>query len=340
MQNLSQYVRQDDENQTAWLEMPGSSWWHWYGSEYEAHAYYLKLLAATESDSEVASRLVKYLLNNRKHATYWNSTRDTALVVEAFADYLAASGEDDPEVTVEIWIDGQQRKQVAITRENLFTFDNRLVLTGDALSAGRHTVEIRKRGKSPIYFNGTLTNFTLEDDIRATGLELKVERRYFKLTPGEKTSEVAGGRGQIVDQKVEKHDRQPLVNLAELTSGDLVEVELIVDSKNDYEYILLEDMKAAGFEPVALRSGYGRSGYDGNGSNFGDGGAYLELRDDRVSLFVTRLARGRHSISYRLRAEIPGKFSALPTRVSAMYAPELKANSDEIKLRISDRASE
>ncbi len=331
MRNLSQYVRQDDENQTAWLELPSSGWWHWYGSEYEAHAYYLKLLAATQSpetepDSEVASRLVKYLLNNRKHATYWNSTRDTALVVEAFADYLAASGEDAPEVTVEVWIDGQQRKQVTINRENLFTFDNKLVLTGDALSAGRHTVEIRKKGSSPIYFNGYLTNFTLEDDIRATGLELKVERRYFKLTTAEKTAAVAGGRGQVVDQKIEKYDRKPLVNLAELTSGDLVEVELIVDSKNDYEYILLEDMKAAGFEPVALRSGYG-----GN-----ELGAYMELRDDRVSLFVTRLARGRHSVSYRLRAEIPGKFSALPTRVSAMYAPELKANSDEIKLRIKD----
>ncbi len=326
MRNLSQYVRQDDENQTAWLELPTSGWWYWYGSEYEAQAYYLKLLAATEPKSEVASRLVKYLLNNRKHATYWKSTRDTALVVEAFADYLAASGEDDPEVAVEVWIDGQLRKQVAINRENLFTFDNKLVLTGDALSAGRHTVEIRKKGRSPIYFNGYLTNFTLEDDIRAAGLELKVERRYFKLTRAEKTTEVAGGRGQVVDQKAEKYDRQPLVNLAELTSGDLVEVELIVESKNDYEYILLEDMKAAGFEPVAVRSGY-------NGNALG---AYMELRDDRVSLFVARLARGRHSVSYRLRAEIPGRFSALPTRVSAMYDPELKANSDEMKLRIVD----
>ena len=326
MRNLSQYVQQDDENQTAWLELPSSGWWYWYGSEYEAHAYYLKLLAATEPKSEVASRLVKYLLNSRKHATYWNSTRDTALVVEAFADYLAASGEDAPEATIEIWIDGQQRKEVAVTRDNLFSFDNKLVLSGDELSAGRHTVEIRKQGPSPIYFNGYLTNFTLENDIRATGLELKVERKFYKLVEQDKTSEVAGGRGQIVNQRVDRFRREPLVNLAELTSGDLIEVELIVDSKNDYEYVLLEDMKAAGFEPVQVRSGYG-----GNELN-----AYMELRDNRVSLFVTRLARGRHSVSYRLRAEIPGKFSALPTRVSAMYAPELKANSDEMKLRIQD----
>ncbi|MGI9430333.1 MAG: MG2 domain-containing protein [Bythopirellula sp.] len=326
MRNLSQFVRQDDENHTAWLEMPANGWWVWYGSEYEAHAYYLKLLAATEPDSEIAPRLVKYLLNNRKHATYWNSTRDTALVVEAFADYLAASGEDDPEVTVDVWIDGRQRKQVSISRENLFTFDNKLVLTGEALSTGRHTIEIRKQGKSPIYFNAYLTNFTLEDDIAAAGLEIKVARNYYKLTPANKTTEVAGSQGQIVDQRVEKYDRQQLVNLSELTSGDLVEVELVVDSKNDYEYILLEDLKAAGFEPVEVRSGY-----TGN-----EMGAYVEFRDDRVGLFVTRLARGQHSVSYRLRAEIPGQFSALPTRVSAMYAPELKANSDELKLRIAD----
>ena len=48
------------------------------------------------------------------------------------------------------------------------------------------------------------------------------------------------------------------------------------------------------------------------------------------------LPRGRHSVSCRMRAEIPGQFSALPTRVYAMYAPELKGNSDEIKLKIVD----
>ena len=117
-----------------------------------------------------------------------------------------------------------------------------------------------------------------------------------------------------------------LADLAKLKSGDLVEVELEIDSKNDYEYILFEDMKAAGFEAVEIRSGYG-----GNAMN-----AYMELRDNRVCFFVRQLARGKHSVAYRLRAEIPGKFSALPTRAAALYAPELRGNSDEIKLQITD----
>ena len=326
MRNMSQYVVQDNENQTAWLNLPQNIWWYWYGSEFEANAYYLKLLAATDAKNPVASRLVKYLINNRKNATYWNSTRDTALVVEALADYIKASGEDKPDLTVEVWVDGQKRKEAKINSDNLFTFDNAFVLEGEPLTPGRHTIELRKSGAGPLYWNGYLTNFTLEDNIRRAGLELKVDRKYYKLTQVDKSVEVAGGRGQVVNQRVEKYDRKEIPDLGSVNSGDLVEIELVIESKNDYEYILFEDMKAAGCEPVALQSGY-------NGNELG---AYMELRDNRVSLFVRNLARGRHSVSYRMRAETPGRFSALPTKASAMYAPELRGNSDELKLNIAD----
>ncbi len=328
LRNIEQFLVQDQENETAYLKLPANnSWWYWYGSETEANAYYLKLLARTSPKDRKAARLVKYLLNNRKHATYWNSTRDTAVCIEAMADYLKASGEDRPDLTVEVWLDGQKRKEVKIDPGNLFTFDNQLVLLGDAVSSGQHTLEIRKRGTGPVYFNAYLTNFTLEDFITKAGLEVKVNRKYYKLTRADQTVKVSGARGQAVDQRVEKYQRTELPNLAQLKSGDLVEIELEIDSKNDYEYLIFEDPKAAGFEPLLVRSGY----------NPNDLGAYMELRDDKVCFFVRQLARGKHSVSYRMRAEIPGRFSALPTRAYAMYAPELKGNSDEMKLLITDR---
>jgi len=75
-----------------------------------------------------------------------------------------------------------------------------------------------------------------------------------------------------------------------------------------------------------------RSGYNGN-----ELGAYVDFRDERVVFFVKRLARGTHSVTYRLRAEVPGEFSALPAKIEAMYAPELRGNSDEDKVKIGDR---
>ena len=352
LQNIEQFLVQDDENQTAYLKLPENSWWwSWHGNDIEANAYYLKLLSRVDPKDERASRLVKYLLNNRKHATYWNSTRDTAICIEAMADYLKATGEDKPNLQVEVLIDGQLKQTVEITPEVLFSFNNKFVIEGEALTAGEHVIELRKKGlksvvsgpvavekaatatdngrratDNSLYFNAYLTNFTLEDHITKAGLEVKVNRKYYKLTPVEKQINVAGSRGQVVSQKVERYARAELVNLDKLKSGDLVEVELEIDSKNDYEYLLFEDMKASGFEPVEVRSGY----------NGNDMHAYVEFRDERVAFFVRALARGKHSLSYRLRAEIPGKFSALPTKASAMYAPELKANSDEIKLIIND----
>jgi uncharacterized protein YfaS (alpha-2-macroglobulin family) len=215
---------------------------------------------------------------------------------------------------------------VKITSADLFRFDNALVLEGKELEPGSHTISLTRRGNGPLYYNAYLSNFTLEDPITSAGLEIKVNRKVYRLKSEDQKVSVAGGRGQAIDQKVERQHRELLSEGATLKSGELVEIELEIDSKNDYEYVVFEDFKAAGFEPVEVRSGY----------NGNDLGAYVEFRDDRVAFFARTLARGTHSVAYRLRAEIPGRFHALPARAQAMYAPELKGNSDEIQLSIVD----
>ncbi len=91
---------------------------------------------------------------------------------------------------------------------------------------------------------------------------------------------------------------------------------------------MLEDRKPSGFEPDDQRSGYIVSGMR----------AYRELRDDRVSFFFSNVARGRHSLTYRLRAETPSeRVSALPAKIEGMYAPELVGNSNELHLSVADR---
>jgi alpha-2-macroglobulin len=46
------------------------------------------------------------------------------------------------------------------------------------------------------------------------------------------------------------------------------------------------------------------------------------------------LPRGTHTLRYQLRAEAPGIYKALPATASAMYAPELRANSEDMRLEI------
>jgi len=327
IRNLDQFLVQDDANQTAWLRLPENSWWYWYGSDNEAMAVFLKLRLAVDPQDALSPRLVKYLLNNRKHGSRWNSTRDTAAVLEALAGYVRISGEAKAPMTLEVLIDGDVRKSVEITPENIFSFDNALVLAGAEVTSGEHVIELRRKGEGPLYFNVYLTNFTKEDAIKATGLEVQVQRRFYRLERDDREVSVEGQRGQVVKQQTVKYRRVPIQSTDGLPSGTLVEVELVIDSKNDYEYLLLEDRKPSGFEPDDQRSGFVNEGL----------WAYRELKDDRVAFFLGDLARGQHSLSYRLRAEAPGDVSALPAVIEGMYSPELVGNSDEMRLQVVER---
>src|SRR5206468_7975861 len=93
------------------------------------------------------------------------------------------------------------------------------------------------------------------------------------------------------------------------------------------EYLAFEDMKPAGCEPVELRSG-GKMGL-GVYSN-------MELRDQKVAFFISRMPQGTRALTYRLRAEIPGKFHILPTNGYAMYAPDIRCLCRERQLTIKD----
>jgi len=329
LQQVMPFVEQDEENQTAWLRLNNrDNWWFWYGDEMETHAAFLQLLTRTDPAHPVAPRLAKYLLNNRKHATAWRSTRDTAFCIEALADYLLASGEDRPDLTAEFRLDGRPLGPgpIRITTDNLFRHDNTLHVGPHALSDGEHLLEIIRTGRGPLYFNAWLTHFTQEDPIPESGLEVRIHRRLFRVTRPPATTPVPGSQGSVVDLTATRELREEIAESEVLRSGDLVEVELTLESKNDYEYLMVEDPKAAGFEAVDLRSGYQAAPL----------WPYIEYRDDRVCLFLRTLPRGQHTLRYRVRAEIPGRFGLLPARIAGMYAPELTGSSISRRVLIRD----
>ena len=213
---------------------------------------------------------------------------------------------------------------MAINKDNLFNFDHSFVLKGNAVTTGAHKIELRKTGQGSLYYNAYLSYFTKEDNIVKAGLNLKATRKIYSLNNDKSTKISPDKLGGIVEQKTDAMVRVELANSATVKSGDLLEVEITVESKNQYEYICIEDPKASGFEVVNVRSGY----------NDNTLGAYVEYKNEKVVMFVRLLGQGSFSVSYKVRAEIPGVFSALPTKIYAMYAPELKGNSDENKIII------
>ena len=217
MQNISQYVVEDNENQTAYLNLPARHLVVLVRQRIRSQRLLPEAARRRRTrKTRVAPRLVKYLVNNRKHATYWNSTRDTALVHRSLRRLHQSQRRRQARPdrrSLGRRPEAQRSRRSTPTTSSPSTTSSSSTATPS--TAGQHTIELRKTGTGPLYYNGYLTNFTLEDDIRHAGLELKVDRQYYKLTPADKTIEVAGGRGQVVDQKVEKYDRTEIPNLGE-----------------------------------------------------------------------------------------------------------------------------
>jgi hypothetical protein len=117
-----------------------------------------------------------------------------------------------------------------------------------------------------------------------------------------------------------------------------VKVELTLEAKNNYEYLILEDPKPAGLEAVELKSGDATFEALDKGGKLTGAKSYLyqEFRDQKAIFFLDKLKQGRHRITYELRAEVPGDFHALPDQAHAMYIPEIRANTAEGRVKVSD----
>jgi hypothetical protein len=329
LQNIMQYLQENKETGIAWFRTPEAGWWYWWNNDIETNAWILRAIVRIDPKSDVAPRLIKWLLENRRNGYYWRSTRDTTLCISAMSDFVVASGEGRPDYTLTLSLDGGAvEKKVRISRDNFFTFDNQMVVEGVALAGGKHTLTITKDGPGALYWSAWVRYFTKEQDIKASGLQLKVDRRYFLLRQIPFEVKVEGAAGQPLTEQRLRYERVALKEGDKVQSGDLVQVELQVDADNDYTYLVFEDPKPAGCEPVELRSGgEGQEGF----------ASYMELRDTKIVFFVETIGRGQHLLRYRYRAETPGVFHALPAVVQGMYVPELRGNSDEAVIRVVDK---
>ncbi|NUN48490.1 MAG: hypothetical protein HUU15_06640 [Candidatus Brocadiae bacterium] len=325
IRNMEDFIQVDEKAGLAWWKREDKwAWWYWYGDDVEGNAAILRAYCRVDPKNPNTDRLAKWLLTNRQGVT-WKSTRDTANSILALVEYAKVAGELSPEYTADVLIDGKPLKSFGVTADNVFTLDGEAVMRGDAVEAGKHTITVTKSGKGTAYWTVYLKYFSTEEDIRAAGSKLAVKRTYVKLTPRTVESNEGGRKVKRIE-----FDRAVLESGATVTSGDLIEIELTVDAPNDYEYLVFEDFKAAGCEPTEVLSG----------PAYGTIASNREFRDEKVAIFMGWLPRGTHKVSYRVRAEIPGHFHAMPVNGYAMYAPSVRAISDEFRLVIVDKPAE
>ena len=310
--NLVGFAKIEKQNDTAQFGRTGVVF-RWSDAAVEATALSLYALAQIAPEEPVVKQSVRWLVYNRR-GNRWNSTRDTALAVLALNQYLERSGEQKSSGTLTLSHDGKVVQTWGIEGETRVKPRELALTEGEYLTAGDNAYQLVWDGSGEVYAFAYLTFFTQEEDITAAGNEVFVARKYYRVVP--KQTLLQG----VYETKVEMKPGETL------KSGDRIEVVLSIDCKNNYECLVFEDYKPAGCEAVAQTSG----------PVWGSIYSQMELRDEKVAFFVTRMDQGRHEIRYQLRAEIPGSFHVLPHQAHAMYVPEIRANSDEGRMEIGE----
>jgi uncharacterized protein YfaS (alpha-2-macroglobulin family) len=302
-------------------------YWRWSDGGVEATAFALRALLTIDPQNKLVEPVTNWLIKNRRGAQ-WSNTRDTAIVVLTLNDYLRTSGEIQPVVGYDLVVNGTVVTSKQITAAEALSAPTKFAISRELVRDGTNEISIvRKNGSGPLYFSAQAEFFSLEEPLKPAGNEIFVRREYFKLL--NHPTLLKG----VVSERV------PLREGETVKSGDRIEVVLTVEAKNNYEYLLFEDLKPAGLEAVQLRSGdnvYVRELKAGGGFTQRMRWVYQELRDRKVALFIDRLPEGVWQVSYEMRAEAPGAFHALPVLGHAMYVPEIRTNGAETRVRVVD----
>jgi len=332
VENFDNTAVVDEKTNTAYWGR-ASGWWYWYHGASETTAWVLQAMMSVSPDDKYLPMGVNWLVHNRRELAWYN-TKTTATVVFALARYAKTTGELDCDETFEVVIDDAIRHTVRVTRENLFSFGDRIVVPSEDLAPGEHTIRIARSGSGTLYWGAYLRYFETSERIEPGGHQLAVRRKYFRLVPEEFTNtRKIWKEGEYVSEQFPdiRHNREPLDFGAEITTGELVEVELEIEADHNFEYMVFEDPKPSGCEPYRLTSG----------ASYG-GGTYanMELRDTKVAFFATYLPKGKRMLSYKLVCEQPGTFRVLPSFGEAMYCPFVEATGNSGKMTVTVKSAE
>jgi hypothetical protein len=318
-------------------------YWRWSDGGVEATSFALRALLAIDPQNKLIEPVTNWLIKNRRGAQ-WNNTRDTAIVVMTLDDYLRTSKElVASQLSYELLVNGNSVARKTITADEALAAPGQFEIPRELLHDGPNEITVRRtNGTGPLYFSAQAKFFSLEEPLTPAGNEIFVRRQYFKLVNHQTLL-----KGFV-------SERVPLNDGDTVKSGERVEAVITVEAKNNYEYLLFEDLKPAGLEAVQLQSGsnlYARQlksgalksknstlmNYTSSTDFTGESRwVYQELRDRKVALFIDHLPEGVWQMSYELRAESPGAFHALPVLGQAMYVPEIRTNGSEVRIKVVD----
>ena len=278
--------------------------WGWYSSKTVNHAGAIEVFQKLTPTDENFIEEMKIWLITQKEVNSWGNSRGTAEVIFTILNSgksWTSAESDKAEIT---W--GAK----ALKPQTQATGYVKQTITTDNLNKNLATVSIKK--DSPGIVQGGLFWQYYEDldKIKSSETYISITKELYKKVKTENG-----------EQLIKINDNSPL------KVGDKVTVRMILNTDRNMEFIHLKDMRAAGFEPLDVISGYQWK------NNLG---YYQSTKDASTNFYIEFMPKGKYVFEYDYVANASGKFSNGITTLQNYYAPQMNAHTQGISVDIDE----
>jgi uncharacterized protein YfaS (alpha-2-macroglobulin family) len=294
---------------TAYFTHPGEATAHsrWLLlTEFRGDAVALDALLAARPDHPLVSKLVRGLLQRRRHG-HWGTTLDNVFVLRALLRYFAAHEPADPNFEADVWLAGKCVGQCRLDDPNAPPCE--ITMPIRELPAGQTELLLHKQGRGRMHYRLALELARQATDVGALDRGFRVSRVYESV-------EAIGDIRRNVDGSWY------------IRAGALVRVRVTVTTPLRRYHVALVDPLPGGLEP--LNPALAVTPMPDSPASVDEWGSrstftwfeHQNLRDDRAEAFASVMQAGLHAYSYLVRATTLGHFAVPPPKVEEMYHPE------------------
>ena len=279
--------------------------WGWYSSKTVNHAGALETFQKLRPNDPIFIEEMKIWLITQKEVNSWGTSRGTAEVIFTILN----SGKS--------WTTAESDKATVV-------WGGKLLTNADTQATGYVKKSIKENKIDPSLATVTVTK--PGPGIVQGGLFWQ----YYEDLDKIKSSESYISITKELYKKVKTENGEELIKITEhspLKVGDKVTVRMVLNTDRNMEFIHLKDMRAAGFEPLNVISGYRWN----NGLGY-----YQSSKDASTNFYIEYMPKGKYVFEYDYICNASGTFSNGITTLQNYYAPQMNAHTMGSRVTISE----
>ncbi len=304
---LMTYLKETSTN----TETQGVYWkqnlndWGWYSSKTVNHAGALEAFnKLTPTDVRMIEEMKIWLIT-QKEVSSWDTSRSTAEVIYTILNSGKSWTTVESDKATIVW--GGKPLENPDTKATGYI---KTAVKSENIDKKLGTVTVTKPGAGIVQGGLFWQYYEDLDKIKSSETYISITKELYKKVKTE--------NGEIL---------QSITAQTPLKVGDKVTVRMILNTDRNMEFIHLKDMRAAGFEPLDVLSGYQWK------NNLG---YYQSTKDASTNFYIEYMPKGKYVFEYDVICNASGTFSNGISTLQNYYAPQMNAHTKGTRVTISE----